>query len=208
MKQMFIKHNKRYLAQFKFSRPHFWICLSVKTKVVQIPPWSRWRFVCGFSNCRLLKQKAARTLTVQKWIPTIWFGLISEAQTHTLRQQLWRCQSLQHLLILCFVRQRLACLLSVDCKDVVECISFSLKEGGPHSWMEFQLLARHLWSGQRLSVCLGYRSDTWACSLEPYPRSDGTFTRVNFGPQRPRGLTVNDNIYNLMTTVLESARDD
>lgn len=143
-----------------------------------------------------------------KWIPTIWFGLISESQTHTLRQQLWRCQSLQHLLILCFVRQRLACLLTVDCKDVVECISFSLKEGGPHRWMEFQLLARHLWSGQRLSVCLGYRSDTWACSLEPYTRSDGTFTGVKFGPQRPRGLTVNNNIYNLMTTVLESARDD
>lgn len=44
-----------------------------------------------------------------KWIPTIWFSLISEAQTHTLHQQLWRCQSLQHLLILCFV--------TVDWKD-------------------------------------------------------------------------------------------
>lgn len=96
--------------------------------------------------------------------------------------------------------------------DAVKCVSFSLrsfvKEGGPHRGMEFQLLARHLWSGQRLSVCLGYRSDTWACSLEPYTRSDGTFTGVKFGPRRPRGLTVKDGVYNLMTGVLESVRDD
>ncbi len=37
-----------------------------------------------------------------------------------------------------------------------------VKEGGPHGGMEFQLLVRHLRSGQRLYVCLGIDP-----SLEP-----------------------------------------